>query len=311
MTFDFSRYLLSKQTVDDRAIDRNVLERFAHELRAPRGSDAGVPKVLELGAGLGTMVTRLCDWGVLTEAEYTLLDENEAGFAAARERMRAWAANRGLTTVADGPRGAQRFEGGGTRLTVDYRASELDAYLDANQGERFDVISAHAFLDLVDVPRVLPQLWRLARPGALFWFSTNFDGETTFLPEDEHDEAVLSLYHRSMGEHRRGGRPVGDSRAGRRLFGHLAASGAETLAAGSSDAVVFAQGGRYPADEAYFVAHILEIVRAELASRPELAPGSLEAWVARRRRQLEAGELVYLAHQLDFAGRVPASAGNP
>ncbi|HEU4533749.1 MAG TPA: hypothetical protein VFS00_06510, partial [Polyangiaceae bacterium] len=247
MAFDFTRYLLSKQTVDDRAIDRHVLDAFARELRARGG---GAPKVLELGAGLGTMVTRLCDWGVVREAEYTLLDENEAGFAAARGRLRAWAAERGLAASEGGPRGAQRFEGEGVRLTVDYRATELDTFLREGGGERFDVVSAHAFLDLVDVPRELPRLWGLARPGALFWFSTNFDGETTFLPEDEHDEAVISLYHRSMGEHRRGGRPVGDARAGRRLFGHLAASGAEVLAAGSSDAVVFARGGRYPADEA-------------------------------------------------------------
>ena len=32
-------------------------------------------------------------------------------------------------------------------------------------------------------------------------------------------------------------------------------------------------------------------------------PAVLTDWVATRRRQLADGELVYIAHQLDFAGR--------
>jgi hypothetical protein len=32
----------------------------------------------------------------------------------------------------------------------------------------------------------------------------------------------------------------------------------------------------------------------------------LDDWLAERHRQLGAGELVYIAHQLDFVGRSPA-----
>ncbi len=306
MVFDFTRYLLAKKTVDDRALNRPVLETFVRELRA---LGARSPRVLELGAGLGTMVARLADGGHVTSAAYTLLDEDEARLAAAGENLRAWAHGRGLRAGEAG--GALRFEGGGVDLSVELLASELGAYLGRSGGERFDAVTASAFLDLVDVSRVLPELWRRCRPGGPFWFSINFDGETIFLPEDELDEPVVGLYHRSMGEHRRGGHPAGDARTGRRLFAHLRASGAETLAAGSSDWAVFAPGGAYPGDEAYFVDHILETLRRELAARPELAPGALEAWVGRRRRQLEAGELAYLAHQLDFAGRAPGAGAAP
>jgi SAM-dependent methyltransferase len=300
MGSDFTRYLLAKRTVDDRALDRHALDAFVRELRSlgPRP-----PRVLELGAGLGTMVARLADWGLVTEADYTLLDEDEAGLAEASKHLAAWAAGRGLAASEAG--GALRLEGEGLRLGVEFRASELGTYLREGEAGRFDAVSANAFLDLVDVPRVLPGLWRLCRPGAPFWFSINFDGETIFLPEDEHDGPVIGLYHQSMGEGRRGGHPEGDSRAGRRLFGQLRQSGAEIRSAGGSDSVVFARGGAYPADEAYFVEHILEIVRRELDGRPELAPGVLDAWVGRRRRQLEEGELVYIARQLDFSGRAP------
>jgi hypothetical protein len=58
MTSGYARYLAAKTTVDDRALNRHVLA----ELR--RLMPAGAPRVLEVGAGLGTMVARLMDWGV-------------------------------------------------------------------------------------------------------------------------------------------------------------------------------------------------------------------------------------------------------
>ena len=68
MTSDYARYLAAKTTVDDRALNRHVLA----ELR--RLMPAGAPQVLEVGAGLGTMVARLMDWGAVGAGEYILLD---------------------------------------------------------------------------------------------------------------------------------------------------------------------------------------------------------------------------------------------
>ena len=68
MTSDYAHYLAAKTTVDDRALNRHVLA----ELR--RLMPVGAPRVLEVGAGLGTMVARLMDWGAVSEGEYILLD---------------------------------------------------------------------------------------------------------------------------------------------------------------------------------------------------------------------------------------------
>jgi SAM-dependent methyltransferase len=68
MTSGYARYLAAKTTVDDRALNGHVLA----ELR--RLMPAGAPRVLEVGAGLGTMVARLIDWGVVGTGEYILLD---------------------------------------------------------------------------------------------------------------------------------------------------------------------------------------------------------------------------------------------
>ena len=71
------RYLQSKQPIDDRALNRHVLAALERFLR----SRAATPRVLELGAGVGTMVSRLADWNVLGRAEYTLVDREGESLA--------------------------------------------------------------------------------------------------------------------------------------------------------------------------------------------------------------------------------------
>jgi hypothetical protein len=108
-----------------------------------------------------------------------------------------------------------------------------------------------------------------------------------------------------MDERVRFGRPAGESRAGRHLLQHLRTAGAPPLSAGASDWVVLpGPDGSYPDDEAYFLGTILQTVEDALAG--PAAPAGLAGWLATRRRQLAAGELLYIAHQLDVAGRSPA-----
>jgi hypothetical protein len=115
----------------------------------------------------------------------------------------------------------------------------------------------------------------------------------------------MRAYHRDMDERVRYGRPAGESRTGRHLFHQLRAAGAPALAGGSSDWVVSAgPDGKYPDDEASFLRSILSTIRDALQSRRDwVDPADLADWLAVRERQVAAGELVYIAHQLDFAGR--------
>jgi hypothetical protein len=107
-----------------------------------------------------------------------------------------------------------------------------------------------------------------------------------------------------MDDRVRYGRPAGESRTGRHLFGHLRAAGAPPLSAGSSDWVVHAgPDGTYPDDEAALPGEHPADDPGRLADGT--APADLADWLAARRRQLAGGELVYIAHQLDFAGRSP------
>jgi hypothetical protein len=78
---------------------------------------------------------------------------------------------------------------------------------------------------------------------------------------------------------------------------------AEILAAGASDWVVYASKGKYAAEEAYFLYFILHFVEEALKGKEGLNPVAFEEWLQVRRAQIERGELVYLAHQMDFLVR--------
>jgi SAM-dependent methyltransferase len=295
MTLDYARYLAAKTTVDDRALNRHVLAELG------RLMPAGAPRVLEVGAGLGTMVARLMDWGAVGAGEYILLDADRQLLDRSREWLCDWAAARGLRSdlLPDGLRVGD--------LRVYLVHAELGSYLKAAQAAPADVLIANAVLDLVDVPALLPGLLRLLAPGGVYWFTINYDGESIFTPGHPHDHQIMQAYHRDMDERFRYGRPAGTSQTGRRLFHYLRAAGAPALAAGSSDWVVHAgPDGNYPGDEAYFLRSILDTIKNALRSRQDrVEPEDLADWLAERGRQLAAGELVYIAHQLDFVGRSP------
>jgi SAM-dependent methyltransferase len=295
MPAGYARYLTAKTTVDDRALNGHVLAGLRRLL------PAGAPRVLEVGAGLGTMVARLLDWGVLSGGEYTLLDTDRQLLDDSRRWLRDWAVARGLRTDSL-PDGLQVGD-----LRVRLVHAELGRYLETGHGALADVLIANAVLDLVDVPAILPGLLRLLVPGGAYWFTINYDGMSVFVPDHPDDDQVMRAYHRDMDERVRYGRPAGESRAGRHLFHQLRAAGAPALAAGSSDWVVSAgPDGNYPDDEAHFLRGILSTIEDALRSRPDwVDPAVLAGWLTVRGRQLAAGELVYLAHQLDFAGRSP------
>jgi hypothetical protein len=295
VTLDFARFLAAKTTVDDRALNQHVLAELC------RLMPADAPRVLEVGAGLGTMVARLMDWGAVGGGEYILLDADRQLLECSRRWLCDWSAARGLRSdlLPDG------LQVGDLRVRLVH--AELGSYLEAAQAAAADVLIANAVLDLVHVPTVLPGLLRLLVPGGVYWFTINYDGESIFAPGHPYDDQIIQAYHRDMDERFRYGRPAGDSRTGRRLFHHLRAAGAPALAAGPSDWVVSAgPDGNYPGDEAYFLRSILSTIQHALRNRQGwVEPANLAGWLAERGRQLAAGELVYIAHQLDFVGRSP------
>ena len=307
----FTRYLSAKKSVDDRALNLHVWQTLAQSLPA---SPPGRPlRVLEIGAGIGTMVERMLSWGLFAQADYTAFDHHPDNVAHAHRRLPRWGKEQGYQVSP--VQGGWRFEKENQSIKARFERVDLFDFLarEHQMGERqqaWDLLIAHAFLDLVEIPSTLPSLFELLAPGGLFYFTLNFDGATLLEPaiDPSFDERVQVLYHRTMDERVTAGRPSGDSRTGRRLFTHLNAAGAQILAAGSSDWVVFPGADGYLQDEAYFLHFIVQTLHQALQGHPELDPARFEKWVAERHAQVERRELVYIAHQLDFVGKRPGPA---
>ena len=303
--FSFSRYLAAKKGLDDRSLNRHVFGTLSRSLSQLPQKEPW--QILEVGCGIGTMVERLLDWGVLRQdAVYTAIDLQPENIAGARERLGRYAASRGYGVTAEAA-GLSFWPQPGQRLRVILEAMDLDDFLRREQGRRaWDLIIAHAFLDLVDLPATLPPLLSLLAKGGLCYFTLNFDGATIFLPamDEGFDRRVEELYHRTMDRRLFKGRPAGHSRTGRRLFQALPAAGAQVLAAGSSDWIVHPGPEGYAGDEAYFLHFIIHTVAAALQGHPQLEENRFRDWVEERHRQIARGELIYLARQLDFLGLV-------
>jgi hypothetical protein len=312
MDYSFPHYLLAKRTVDDRAINRLVM-RQVEEPESRKTSFENPPyRVIELGAGIGTMLARLQVWEFLpARAEYILVDEMPENIAYAHDVVEAWAGEHGWKT--EKPSAATwritrqcQVKPGEELLVVNFVCADMFAYIESQLGRQpADLLIAHAVLDLLPLPESLPRLFSLLKPGGKAWLTLNFDGVTSFEPaiDPELDALIEHLYHQSMDTRPTGG----DSRCGRHLFAHLAQSGARIAAAGSSDWVVYPMDGKYPHNEAYFLHFILHFFEESLANHPLLDQAKFARWLCTRREQIERGELVYIAHQMDFACYLPGS----
>lgn len=305
---DFARYLAAKKDLDSRSLNHQV---WATLIAAQRPDTSDRPlRVLELGAGTGTMIERLLERQLFAHADYLAIDRQPEILDEARERLRTWAAAQGRTFRARGDAVEIAWSSG--RVTVRFVAADIAAFAEQPAPERpDDLLLANACLDELDLERVLPPLLARLVPGGLAYFTINFDGATILVPpiDPAFDDLVEAVYHRTMDERRVDGQSSGSSRTGRALFGHLRAAGLTVLAAGSSDWTVFAGPDGYLGDEAYLLRFILDIMERGLRDCPEIDPARLMPWLAERRAQIERGDLVYIAHQIDILGRAPDRGG--
>ena len=292
MEYSFPHYLLSKQSVDDRALNKTVLDSLKANL------PAAPIRIIEVGAGIGTMLMRLLRWGLLTKADYVLVDEMTENIESAKEWIPLWAVEAGLS-VERVERDSLRVFDSFRDVQIHFQCADVFDFIKKNS-EPADLLIAHAFLDLLPMPESMPSL--LALTNHLAWLTVNFDGVTSLEPtiDPSLDEQIERLYHASMDTRPTGG----DSRAGRHLFSHLRSAGAEILSAGASDWVVHSVNGKYPADEEYFLNFILHFFEESLTGHVELNAAAFANWIKERRAQIERGELVYIAHQMDFLVKV-------
>jgi SAM-dependent methyltransferase len=289
------RYLAAKKSIDDRALNRYVWATLRQAL--PQVTGAVPPRILEIGAGIGTMLARIVDQGLLAgPATYLATDCDPGHLGSARHYLSTWAAEQGYRLSWSGKQQG-RLSTANSQISVVLEAVSAEELADrtATQGS-FDLVIAHAVLDLIDIPAVLPDLLAQLTPIGLAYLTCNFDGETVFLPQyqGEEEQEFLRRYHGSMET-----RLTGASHTGRRLLSYLQRPGLELLAAGSSDWVIHPRNAAYSDDEAFFLQAMIATVDRELAQQSPALPG-LAAWTRTRLQQIEAGSLSFLASNLDL-----------
>lgn len=307
-TYTFQRYLAAKRTVDDRALNHHVWESLHGEL-AQRETEHDLT-ILEIGGGIGTMIERLLEDGRLSRTTYHLVDEQHENITTASERLtQRYNTHHHPTSGADfhlHPTQSHTLVNmPSTHLNLHLYTSDLFEFIQsAGPLTQVDLLLAHAFMDLVDIPATLPLLTQSLKPGALLYFTINFDGATILEPtiDKAFDAHIEGIYHRTMDERITNGKPSGDSHTGRHLFHQMKTANIHTIDAGSSDWVIIPHHGSYPHDEGYFLHFIVNTMHSALRDHPDIDRPRFEQWIATRHAQIEQGELVYIAHQLDYLG---------
>lgn len=309
--YTFTRYLAAKRTVDDRALNARLWQRMVQELRILPSPVT----VLEIGGGIGTMVERLMAEPNLPPLHYHLLDAEPDNITAAKERLCPTSPQCAPSTEPLGiPPTIHCTARGSEQKTHDLclYSTDLFDFLAARPNlTSVQLVIANAFLDLVDLPSTLAHLAAHFAPGTLLYFTINFDGNTIFQPtiDPAFDAHIESVYHRTMDERVIAGQPSGDSHTGRHLFHAMQKTGIRVLDAGSSDWFVMPHAGRYPHDEAYFLHFIIHTMHHALLDHPDIDRNRFIKWIATRHQQVEEGELIYIAHQLDYLAEIlPADA---
>ncbi len=244
------------------------------------------------------MFERVLDWALTPRLQYTLIEANRAYLDEFESRIER------LPYIAAGSE--KLFQGqapSGVKFELEAICADIYAVIaEPNLFNRWDVVMAHAVMDLVNIPDTLHGFQRLLRPGGLLYLTLNYDGLSCFLPpwEPEFETNLVSRYHRSMDHRMIEGRSSGSSQSGRRLIQHLLSAKLPLIAVGNSDWIVVPQDGGYPRGEAFFLETIVRTIRRQLQPDNTVDQHKLAQWTKHRITQIATGELVFMARNLDI-----------
>jgi ubiquinone/menaquinone biosynthesis C-methylase UbiE len=292
----YIRYLAVKREIDDRALSQSVWRKLRHRLK--QADRRGPLAVIEMGGGIGTMFDRVLDWALTPHLRYTLIEANRAYLAEFETRLKPLPF---ISTDSE-----NRYHGqapSGVTFTLEMSCDDIYAVIDdLKRFHRYDLVMAHAVMDLVNIPETLNGFERLLRPGGLLYLTLNYDSVTCFLPqwEPEFEEMLVSHYHLSMDNRIIGGRSSGSSQSGRQLILHLLSAKLPLIAVGNSDWIVFPQRGGYTRGEAFFLETIVHTIERQLQKDSTVDQCKLAQWAKHRSTQIAAGELIFMARNLDI-----------
>lgn len=256
----FVDYLEAKAALDSRSLHPQTWSALVGRLRA-----LPTLRLLEVGAGTGTMLERLFLAGALGPTRYWALEPQGELLDHAAARLRR--------LVRDWPETA-------SDVALYPLNRTWQDFLHAFAGPPFDAVVAHAFADLVDAAAFLDEVRKVLRPGGLAYLSLNFSGVTEWFPSHPEDRAWMDRYHADMDGPVFNGRRSGP-RSFTDLWNRALGQGWSILSAGPSDWVIL--DDRQHGDRTVIL-WLLQTVEGVLG--PEAA-----AWIQERRAQARQGQL--------------------
>jgi hypothetical protein len=295
-------FLTAKRTIEDRALNQRVFDRFVTELAACTATDSEPVRIVEIGSGTGSMIARLAAWDAFpSTVSYRAVDLDAETVATARRQLPEWLRAAGYTVDRESDQlVARQTNSDGTDQTLEITLEVGDGFSITDEA---DAVIAAAVLDLVDLEPAVDDLKSLFGDGGLLYAPITFNGSTSFTPVDPLDSRIEQLYHRHMDEIRE---QPGSSRAGQQLLSVLPAAGYRMLEAGGADWVIRPIDGTYPDAESTALTHLLSTVDGALADYPPdvIAPSRRTRWIETRTDHLARGELTLVAHHLDVLARL-------
>jgi SAM-dependent methyltransferase len=295
MLVPISEYLEAKFALDERSLNREVRAAFLDALR-------GLPQIecLDVGAGTGATFRRLLQSGLTTPLSLTALDRDRGLLDIARQDAEGWLRALGLEPrVEDGA-----IQTRGERLAaMRFAAGDLK---DHRPDRLYNVITAHAFLDLSPLPQALRQFAAWLEPGGYLYASINYDGDTALAPSYQvatFDATILRHYNDSMELRRVDGQATGGAYCGRRLQALLPDHAFDIVACGSSDWNISPFEGEYRNSDAICLKALLDFIGCEGQRSKLLEADQLDRWRDDRLRSLQQCRLGMRISHLDLLAR--------
>jgi len=285
MPVSFTDYLAAKFALDERSLNPEVRGAFLEALR-------GLAEIrcLDAGAGTGATLRRLLHHGLERPLSVTALDRDPSLLAVAQAEN------------ARRPPSSRPVE-------IRFVAQELKDHRPAHP---YNVIVAHAFLDIVPLGPALRRFAGWLEPGGYLHATLNYDGGTVFTERYEDaafESRLLDYYNQTMESRLVDGEATGGAWCGRRLLSLLPEFGFVVLAHGASDWDIAPSGGRYCDDDATCLAALLEMICAEGRRSPLFHPRELDRWHAERQSRVAQGTLAMRVHNTDvLAHHAPRGA---
>lgn len=300
----FQTYLEQKRPIDERSFHAGVWNEARGRLLRPESVH-----VLDVGTGTGAMVRRLiATWDARDGSPATLritgVDLEDKSLVEARRRTASLVHSLGYA-VASCELGGKAARAGST---VEFRFEKLDALSLHEVGGRFDLLTAHAVLDLLPLDAEFREIVSVLAPGGALYTTLNYDGRTEFLPPSSNatfERELLAWYNRTMDDRRLAGMPTGGSRCGTEMIGAAERAGMTVKAVGASDWNVKPEKEGYRSGEDDFLRALLWMVYQEGRTDKRCECRLLDDWLAERVAQIDGGVLGIRVAQTDMLAALP------